>query len=459
MQRILFVAHSSTWGGAEKCLALLLEALPRDRFAPVVAARPQPFCWRRAGKFEQFCRRVNIPITRTDLIWWVRDWRHDAIFAARLTERVERLSEIIRRAAPSVVVTNTSAVVEGALAAARCGVPHVWHVLEMLSADPDLAPFLPLDEFYGLITDWSSRVVAVSQAVADEIRRYAPDAAVEVIHTGLPVPPLPKPEQKSRVFRVEENTPVVLYVGLLSRRKGVLDLVEAARLAVAKRPDAQFFLAGRDGGVRREVQRAIEAAGLTANLHLLGQRDDVPQLLAACDLMVLPSWADPLPVAVLEAISLGVPVVATRSGGCSDMVIDGRTGRLVSPRAPATLAEAIVELLADEPRRREMGRQARCHFETHFTADVHAARFAELIEAAARRNAAPKESGREVSEIPGTAVDAPDATRRAAAVAAAIERLKTAALRRREQCRCAASLGQRLIERAITAAYKLRVIR
>jgi len=459
MQPVLFVAHSSTWGGAEKCLALLLEALPRDRFSPVVAARPQPFCWRRAGRFERFCRGAQIPFERTDLIWWVRDWRHDAAFAARLTQRVERLTDIIRRAAPGVVVTNTSVVVEGALAAAQCGVPHVWHVLEMLSEDPDLAPFLPLDEFYGLVAGWSSRVVAVSQAVADEIRTFAPEAAVEVIPTGLPVPKLPAPERKSLLFRVNDGTPVVLYVGLLSRRKGVLDLVEAARQTVAKRADAQFFLAGRDGGVRRAVQQAIEAAGLTANVHLLGQRDDVPRLLAACDLMVLPSWADPLPVAVLEAISLGVPVVATRSGGCSDMVIDGRTGRLVPPRAPAALAEAIVELLADEPRRREMGRQGRRHFETHFTADVHAARFAKLLDEVARGNAASERAAGEIPEEPSTKANESDDARRKAAVSAAIERLTTAALRRRDRCRRTASLSQRLIERAVTAAYVLRLIR
>lgn len=459
MRPVLFVAHSSTWGGAEKCLALLLESLPRDRFSPAVAARPQPFCWRRAGKFEQFCRRAGIPLERTDLVWWVRPWHHDAAFAARLTQRVGNLSEIIRRVSPEVVVTNTSAVVEGALAAAQCGVPHVWHVLEMLSEDPDLSPFLPLAEFYGLLTGWSSRVVAVSQAVAEEIRRFVPNASVEVIHTGLPVPQLSAPEAKSLVFPVGDGAPVVLYVGLLSRRKGVLDLVEAARRTVAQRPDVQFCLAGRDGGVRREVRRAIAAAGLTANVHLLGPRDDVPRLLASCDLMVLPSWADPLPVAVLEAISLAVPVVATRSGGCSDMVIDGRTGRLVPPQAPTALAEAILELLADEPRRREMGRQGRRHFETHFTAAAHAARFAEVLDAAIGSVAASRSAtGPHPREL-SAAVNDRGANQRAAAVAAMIERLATAAHHRSAQARRTAGIGQRFVERGITAAYKLRLIR
>lgn len=459
MRPVLFVAHSSTWGGAEKCLALLLESLPRERFSPAVAARPQPYCWRRPGKFEQFCRRADIPFHRTDLVWWVRPWHHDAAFANRLAQRVQRLSEIIHRVGPAVVVTNTSAVVEGALAAAQCGVPHVWHVLEMLSQDPGLNPFLPLDQFYGFLAGWSSQVVAVSQAVAEEIRRFAPNASVEVVPTGLPVPQLPEPEAKSIVFPVRDGAPVVLYVGLLSRRKGVLDLIEAARQAVAKRPDVQFFLAGRDGGVRREVRRAIAAAGLTANVHLLGQRDDVPRLLAACDLMVLPSWADPLPVAVLEAISLAVPVVATRSGGCSDMVIDGRTGRLVPPQAPSALAEAILELLADEPRRREMGRQGRRHFETHFTAAAHAARFAQVLDAAIECGAAsPLTSGPHAPEM-SEAVKNRDENQRASAVAAMIQRLAAAARRRREQARRTAGMGQRFVERGITAAYKLRLIR
>ena len=221
MRRVLFVSHSSTWGGAEKCLALLLERLPRDRFTPTVVMRDHPRPLRGPGRLETLCREWQIDARRVDLKWWVRDWQHDAAFAHGLERRVDRIAQIIAERQIDLVVTNTSAVVEGALAARRCGVPHVWHVLEMLSQDPVLRPFLPLSEFYGLVQQLSHKIIVVSQAVKDEIERFCPTAPIEIVHTGLPpAAPRPNAPSKTALLRIPNGSPVVTFVGLAQCAKG-----------------------------------------------------------------------------------------------------------------------------------------------------------------------------------------------------------------------------------------------
>ena len=423
-------------GGAEKCLALLLERLPRDRFAPTVAMRCHPRPFTGAGRLETLCRQWQIDARRVDLKWWVRDWQHDAAFAHGLERRVDQIARIIAKQQIDLVVTNTSAVVEGALAARHCGVPHVWHVLEMLSQDPVLRPFLPLGDFYDLLRQLSRRIIVVSRAVKDEITRFCPAAAIDIVHTGLPLTtPRPDIPSRTQLLGLPNDRPVVTFVGLLSARKGIVDLVETARRVVAKMPRAQFVLVGRDGGERGEALRRIAAGGLKDNVRLLGQRGDVPDILARSDLFVLPALSDPLPVAVLEAMSAGLPVVATRSGGAAEMVIDGVSGRLVPVGDSDALAAAILDVLGDQARRREMGRRSREHFAAHFSQEAYVAHFCRVLD--------------EVAQGERPAADNS---------VSLIAQLQAAALARREAERRRAPLRVRLRERALTLAYRLQLI-
>ena len=199
-------------------------------------------------------------------------------------------------------------------------------------------------------------------------------------------------------------------------------------------PHVQFVLVGRDGGMHPDVLRRIAAYGLTDNVRLLGQRGDVPDILTRSDLFVLPALADPLPVAVLEAMSFGLPIVATRSGGAAEMVLDGQSGRLVPVGDPDALADAILDVLGDEARRREMGRQSREHFAAHFTQAAYVAAFCRVLDE--------------------TAVDKPAPADTTALVA----HLHATALARRAAASRNAPLLARLGERALTLAYRLQLI-
>lgn len=134
---------------------------------------------------------------------------------------------------------------------------------------------------------------------------------------------------------------VCVTVANLRAQKRYPDLLDAARAVVDRDPRVRFVTAGQ-GPLAHEVRARRDALGLGDRFALLGYRDDVPRLLAAADLFVLASAHEGLPVAVMEAFALGVPVVATAVGGLVEAVTDGVSGLLVPPGDPDALAAAIL---------------------------------------------------------------------------------------------------------------------
>lgn len=377
MARVLFVTHLSDWGGAQKCLYLLLKGLPRETFEPIVVAP-------REGELTGRIRDLGITVRCSPMEWWLAGKGDESVqfrnFMARLERRVTGIAQIIQQERVDLVFTNTVAIADAAIAARRCGIPHVWHVLEMLSRNPGLAACGRLHSLYGVIQCLSDQVVAVSEAVKRELERYVPQSPIEVIRTGLPDSAPGTSPGRQALLGIPPENPVILFTGWLSRRKGVLDLIDAAELVLRERPQATFVLAGPDGGCGAEVSRRIRECGRQDSIQLLGFRGDICDLLSVADLAVVPSLADPLPLAVLEAMRAGLAVVATRSGGSEEMVVNGQTGMLVPVGAPQAMADGMIALLDDPRRRADMGRNARTRFEEHFAYERYIRQFVHLFQ-------------------------------------------------------------------------------
>lgn len=162
---------------------------------------------------------------------------------------------------------------------------------------------------------------------------------------------------------VDEDTVVIGTVANFRAQKGYPDLLAAAAQVLAKRNDVLFVAVGQ-GPLEDEVRRRHAELGLGNRFRLLGYREDVPRVLAACDVFVLASLHEGFPVAVMEALASGVPLVATSVGGVPDAVVDGVHGFTVPPSNPDLLAERLLQLAADAELRqrfavaaREAGRQ------------------------------------------------------------------------------------------------------
>ena len=380
--RILFISHSPHFGGAERCLYLLLKGLNRNKYDLSVLVPPQSIIgYRGQQDLGKLVAELDIPVYRTPIRWWVGRWPRYPAFAMGLPKRVAKVARFIRKKRIELVVSNSSVFVEGALAARCCGIPHVWHVLEMLEHDPTLRPILPLHQLRRLMASLSARIVAVSSAVSREFEPYVQPDKLRVVHTGVPeAEPQVTGEPKRIMFDLPRDTPVVAFIGLLSERKRAIDLVDAARDVLKKAPRTTFVIAGPDGGEAQNVIRRINEHGIGRSFRILGYRQDIPNILAASDMLVLPSLADPLPLAVMEAMSMGVPVVGTRSGGCEDLIVHGKTGYLVPSRSPASLAKAITALLESPKDRVQMGLAGHHRLASNFSYQQYIVNFEQLFD-------------------------------------------------------------------------------
>jgi glycosyltransferase involved in cell wall biosynthesis len=175
------------------------------------------------------------------------------------------------------------------------------------------------------------------------------------------------------VEREPSESPTVLFVGWLIPEKGVFDLIDAARILRDRRAGFLLRLVGPFHGNESAVHARIAAAGLTDVVHAVGPLHSRHEILDAyhdADIFALPSWAEGLPVAVLEAMACGLPVVASSVGGTPDLLQDGVSGLLVPPRDPAALADALERLLRDRNARLSIGRAARTRVESKFSSEV-----------------------------------------------------------------------------------------
>jgi glycosyltransferase involved in cell wall biosynthesis len=173
------------------------------------------------------------------------------------------------------------------------------------------------------------------------------------------------------------DAPVISLVGRLSPQKGIDDFLIAAQVVHTFRPQTRFLVAGQ-GPLRQALEAQARTLGLEEVLRFLGYRADVPSLLAASDLVALPSRQEGLPVVLLEAMALSRPVVASRVGGVPDVVRDGETGLLIPPRSPDKLAERLLALLDNPEQAGRLGDAARRHVSLHCSPNHAARRLASL---------------------------------------------------------------------------------
>jgi len=170
---------------------------------------------------------------------------------------------------------------------------------------------------------------------------------------------------------IETQARLVATVGRLTKQKGHCHLIDAAATVVSSYPDTHFLFIGV-GELKDVLMAQARRAGLSENIHFLGKRQDVPDLLAAVDLFVLPSLWEGLSLALLEAMAAGKPIVATAVSGTTQAMIHGETGLVVPPRDSAALAEAIIQLLSDPAQAQVMGRAAKQHVTANFGAQKQA---------------------------------------------------------------------------------------
>lgn len=378
IKKILFISHDANWGGAPKVIWSLIKGLDRKKWEPIVII---PCHGNMEEKFSTIGVRTEIfslqnVITDTDL-----NIEQYAIFSLDLQQRVNLISDFILKEDIQVVVTNTICNFEGALAAKLVGIPHVWYVHEIASKDGKLTPSVDYSTFYGMIDSLSEKIVAISSAVYNEIFQFYPSSKIELIYTGIVDEYEGVCKKKEDVFKVSSETPVITYIGVLSKRKGVDKIVDVAEIVVKKHPEAKFILVGSnsDGSLER-LQVQVKEKNLQNNFLFTGFRNDIKEILGSSDIVIVPSNVEPFSLVTIEAMACAKPVVATRSGGPEEIILDKETGYLVPITGYFEMANAIIHLIENPDICKSIGAIARKRFLEKFRYEDFIENFDNLLD-------------------------------------------------------------------------------
>jgi glycosyltransferase involved in cell wall biosynthesis len=185
---------------------------------------------------------------------------------------------------------------------------------------------------------------------------------ISVIHSGVDLNCFKRSATKSNPKRdelgISPDSLVVGYVGWLIPIKGVTYLVEAMAEVVQRHPHSLLVLVGKGdekGEEEMKLREQVENLGLAYKVRFLGWRPDVNEIMGCFDIFVLPSLNEGMGRVLVEAMAVGLPIVASRVGGIPDLVKDGENGLLVPPADAGALERAISDLLSDKPKRKRMG--------------------------------------------------------------------------------------------------------
>jgi starch synthase (maltosyl-transferring) len=360
-RRIVYVITDLDVGGAEKCCAQLAMGLDRSRWQSSVCSLSPP------GAMAERIAHAGIPVYSLGA-------RHggDAPWA------LWRLVRLLTQIQPVLVHTFLfHANVVGRVAASLAGTSHI--VSSIRVAEKRYRHHWVLENVTCRLSD---QVVCVSDAVAAFTRRHSrvPLARLTVIPNGIDTSTLLESRGLDRtVLGVPSHGIAGLYVGRLDVQKGVDVLLHALALAQRHSSGLHIVIAGA-GPEQASLVDLARQLHIDSHVHFLGWRDDVPALLRAADFFVLPSRWEGMPNAVLEAMAAGLPVIATRVEGLTQLVRDGETGKLVGIDRPEELAEAMIELAGDRAARARYGRNAQEIARHQFSLSHMIAQYEQLYE-------------------------------------------------------------------------------
>lgn len=370
--KVLYISHTGEMSGAERSLLTLLGGLPPS-ISPLVA------CPR--GRLAQALEAMNVPVIEISDI--KASFRLDPHYTPAAVWEIVRLAaalrRIVRRQGIDLIHANS---VRAGLAAGLVhqlgGPPTIVHVRDWLpkSATGNLTRLA--------IASSSRMVIANSNHTA---RNFAPrlsKSRVRVVYNAVDPERFGPASSSQGDARAELGLPVSSQVlGLVAQITPWKGQDDAIRILAELRnawPNAHLLLVGetkfKNGAARYDnhtfktsLEDLSRRLGVQDRVHFLGERSDLWRILPALDLLLVPSWTEPFGVSLIEAMALGIPVVATNVGGPAEIIRAGQDGLLLPPRQPHLWASSIAQLLAEPERRRKMGSSGSQRVNSAFSRD------------------------------------------------------------------------------------------
>ncbi|MFQ5768974.1 MAG: glycosyltransferase family 4 protein [bacterium] len=362
--RVLHIITNLPVGGAQDNTLLTVERLNRKKFDVSLMCSSE-------GRWLQRALQIK------DL---------NLFFVDALTRKIQivndfiafwKIYKIIKNGKFTIVHTHSSKPgFLGRIAAKLAGVPVIIHTIHGFPFNDFMNPivktfFVIVERFLSKISD---KLVTVSHLNLEKAvkLRLAERSKFVNIYSGIDFEKFDvkvNVQTKRRELGILNSEKIVGMVGRFSVQKAPLDFIKAIPEILKARHDVRFVLVG-DGELRAKINKLSKKLGIDSKLHILGFREDIPELLQVFDVFVLTSLWEGLGRSLTEAMYTGRPVVATNVEGVPELVKNGETGILVRPKDIHSIAQGILTLLSDEPRAKYLGQAAKHRITNSFRADT-----------------------------------------------------------------------------------------
>ena len=336
--KVVHLVEELTIGGLERVLTTIVSNLNKEKYNVSV------WCLREGGFFADKLVKEGIEVKILHIL------------SSRNPVSICRLYKLFRSHKFDIIHTHAySAGTSGRMSAFLAGIPviisHNHSVYDYYNTYYHFVEW-----FLSLITD---RIICVSDIInrfANETQRINSKKLI-TIHNGI-VSEHTVSEKRTSGLRKELGIPVdhsvICTIAHMEEHKGIKYLLESASLLLQSRNDVSFLVVG-EGALKEKLKILCADLKIEENVIFAGERGDIPEILSLTDIFVLPSLREGLPLTILEAMACGKPVIATNVGGIPEVVKDGVSGILISPKDPEALHSAMNELLGDREKMKKMG--------------------------------------------------------------------------------------------------------
>ncbi len=344
--RIMFIVTSLYMGGQERKLLDIINNLDPSKYECEICCTKEP------GPLAEDAKESGVTV-------------HSKLLSSKYDIRVlPRMISLLKKQNIQIAYTVGAGdnMFWGRLAAKLAGVPLIFSSLhKMWDKDKDKSTVGYLNK---LLIPYTDKIIAVGEKAKKFLVEFEKidQSKIEVICNGVDVDlyPSKNKEKVRQELSIPADALVVGIVASLRTEKGHAVFLEAAEKVRAVFDNVNFIICG-DGSEKEFINKKIKKLGLSGAVHMLGMRRDVPEIMAALDVLVLASYpyVETFPNVVLEAMASQKPVVATNVGCITEIVTEGETGRIVPVNDPASMAEAIISILKNRGSRKRMGTKAR----------------------------------------------------------------------------------------------------
>ena len=376
--RIIYLNHSGKVSGGEISLLTFFKDLKEKKEIESILACPAK------GTLKKKAQSMGLPVMDIEPFeaGFTRNPLSFLGYGVKLLRIARRVASIAKESNAHLIDANS--VRAGLIACTST----LFHKTPILVHVRDCVPRNRIGSITRrVIARRASRIVANSSYVA---HHFAFDGSmfkkIEVVHNPLDLssfdPKKVDGNQFKKIFRVNGSYPLLGVIGQISPWKGLADVIRAMPKVLFHFPEARLLVVGEpkfdtvssrydNVAYFKELKSLVEELNLKKEVIFTGERSDIPGVMKAIDLLILASWEEPFGRVLIEAMAMEKPVISTNVGGPTEIVKDGVTGVLISPKNPEVIARTVIELASDRKKSEEMGRRGRAEVQRRFNTDTY----------------------------------------------------------------------------------------